>query len=263
MFEQGNGQNNIVPEIYDEAVKELQKELESGKYQDEDGYKTLQDIVNKKREKREKQKKFFEKTKDLTDYTDETITQMFVEAFSVVITQDEYGNWNTVHEVTDSMLDEMAEIDISIVEKFLKTIKNVELSVSILSANYAKYIEDLNVGQDLKLGVRSLKKGVSLKAGGDVDFRNLIEVGEGVTVSAGETLILSKVTEIGEGVSLSAGENLYLDKVTEIGERISLSAGRTLSLGLAKLTKEATDKINEFKFNSLSLLSAESVENGA
>ncbi|MBR4632421.1 MAG: hypothetical protein IKO48_03775 [Elusimicrobia bacterium] len=262
LFEQGNGQNNIVPEIYDEAVKELQKELESGKYQDEDGYKTLQDIVNKKREKREKQKKFFEKTKDLTDYTDETIRQMFVEAFSVVITQDEYGNWNTVHEVTDSMLDEMAEIDISIVEKFLKTIKNVELSVSILSANYAKYIEDLNVGQDLKLGVRSLKKGVSLKAGGDVDFRNLIEVGEGVTVSAGETLILSKVTEIGEGVSLSAGENLYLDKVTEIGERISLSAGRTLSLGLAKLTKEATDKINEFKFNSLSLLSAESVENG-
>ena len=307
LFEQGNGQNNIVPEIYDEAVKKLQKELESGKYRDEDGYKTLQeigypDIINKKREKREKQKEFFEKTRDVTDYTDETIRQMFVEAFSVVITQDEYGNWNTVHEITDSMLDEMAEIDISIVEKFLKTIKNVELSASILNANYAKYVGDLNVGQDLKLGVRSLKKGVSLKAGGDVelqnlieigegvslkaggdvDLRNLIEIGEGVTVSAGEHLILYKLTkigketslsvdgklylvkiaEIGEGASLSAGRELHLSNIPKLGNNVNLSSGETLHLSLRKLTKEDTNKINKFKFNSLQSWTIEKIEDG-
>ena len=280
LFEQGNGQNNIVPEIYDEAVKKLQKELESGKYRDEDGYKTLQeigypDIINKKREKREKQKEFFEKTRDVTDYTDETIRQMFVEAFSVVITQDEYGNWNTVHEVTDSMLDEMAEIDISIVEKFLKTIKNVELSASILNVNYAKYVGDLNVGQDLKLGVRYLKKGVRLKAGGDLDLGELTEIAEEVSLeSNGElylrnltkignkailkngkdiNLYLAGVTELGEGVTLKAGGELILLNIFKIGENVSLEAGTTLYLNRLTTLPKNTDNMElYFKWVSCS-----------
>jgi hypothetical protein len=286
LFEQGNGQNNIVPDMYDEAVKELQKELQSGEYQDEVGYKTLQeigypDIIKEKRAKKERQRKFFENIKErkVTDFTDKKSREQLQEAFSIVITQDENGNWNTVHEITDAMLDEMAETDISIVEKFLKTIKNVEESASILNANYAKYVEDLNVGGDLKLRRNSLKKGITINTGGHLDLGHVIEIEEGVSLSAGGTLALGNVTKIGENVSFSAGGLLYLnslsflpenvsfntegelvlEQVTEIGEGVSIRAGN-LSLGLTKLTKETADKINKFQYNSLSLKYAKSIE---